>query len=62
MLIDVNLNSANKRAFIYKINNKSLKFELLKTENNLKFPTDNLIELLDLLEWKETFMNRVDEP
>ena len=50
-------NIESKQAYIYKINIETLKFELIKEENNITGTNDNLTKLLDLLEWNETFMN-----
>jgi hypothetical protein len=50
-------NIKRKQAYIYKINNETLKFELIEEESNITGTTDNLTKLLDLLEWNETFMN-----
>lgn len=50
-------NIGSKQAYIYGINNETLKFELIKEDNNIIGATDNLVKLLEFLGWEETFMN-----
>jgi hypothetical protein len=50
-------NETAKQAFIYKINNIGMQFEPIKEENNITQNTDDLIQMLDILGWKEIFMN-----
>ena len=51
------MNESTKQAIIYKINAVSLKFEPIKANDNVIIDTDDLYQILDMLGWKEIFMN-----
>jgi hypothetical protein len=47
----------NRTSRLYRVNEK-LKFELIKEQNSLNFPVDDLNRVLDRLGWKEEFTSQ----
>jgi hypothetical protein len=50
-------NKGYNQAIIYKLSGSTKTFEKIKEEDNINGATDNLIQLLESLDWKESFMN-----
>jgi hypothetical protein len=50
-------NRPERQAIIYKINSSNLKFEIIKELNEVSDYPDDLMKTLEILGWKELFMN-----